>query len=768
MREPQVDTFCRCVKKVKKTLKAEGRAIAVCTKSVLQTKGRTLRKVRCRDHVLETQPMKGGKLFAMGADTPVFNKAAVDTWNGFPVMWAVDPLSDTKKQDQLDALIKQYDGVVRMVSAGDGEIPIHRMLKGMLKDKVPPFNSAFVTAHINLWAGNGIYRVDPNATKAMVNRHQAAESDKIAKLNRIMERFAAFKWYGLVARTQKLDVTRLSDTPQIEALCAMLRVLLHIDGCIVHFDLHTSNMALMRDGTPVIHDVGRMKIRDVLADFAPWEVGRPGAWNKRILRNVLKPIFQWPNYNMDYGQYFYIARFFKDLRKGVHNNKAKEEETARIQFTPEVFPTPVGPKWEHNDMTPTTEEQKKAWEANENAFEAWLDQSSEKSDDNKLPQRERHINWINVQNGLRVYDASGNVVNVKDRKGPFLYLDPPFETRYHQIARVFDILSVLKALSWRIPDTMAYYYARKAAVKIIGLLATSPPTATKRKVGDIIRGYLELTGTRNKYGGNDSGKENEWATKYMEEVNDARSGKKDSAMSPDEKAAQDARFAAEKAAADAEAAKVKLAAAKKAAADAEAAVVAARAAAADAEAAVVAARAAAAAGAEASEAIEVGAPPQPDALNDAVGSADIIAELNAVPIPVQMALDEAVADASEILRESEDADNSKVLIEKQGMMSGEEVVAEAKSKAPADNGQDAPKIKLMKDPILFEDGEKEGKEDADDLAEPKTDVTYVNDSSGNRLEVGSPPSGSAAAPRLPAAPKGGRRTPRRRGLPQLW
>ena len=51
---------------------AEGRAIAICTKSVLQTKGRTLRKVRCRDNVLETQPMKGGVYLANGVHTYVF------------------------------------------------------------------------------------------------------------------------------------------------------------------------------------------------------------------------------------------------------------------------------------------------------------------------------------------------------------------------------------------------------------------------------------------------------------------------------------------------------------------------------------------------------------------------------------------------------------------------------------------------------------------------------------------------------------------------
>ena len=49
--------FCHCVRKVRKTIKLrtqprtrqakESAAIAICTKSVLQTRGLTMRKVRC-------------------------------------------------------------------------------------------------------------------------------------------------------------------------------------------------------------------------------------------------------------------------------------------------------------------------------------------------------------------------------------------------------------------------------------------------------------------------------------------------------------------------------------------------------------------------------------------------------------------------------------------------------------------------------------------------------------------------------------------------
>jgi len=59
--------FCACVKKVRKTVKLrsgrgaaarESAAIAICTKSILQTRGKTLRKVSCKKGPkLQTQPM---------------------------------------------------------------------------------------------------------------------------------------------------------------------------------------------------------------------------------------------------------------------------------------------------------------------------------------------------------------------------------------------------------------------------------------------------------------------------------------------------------------------------------------------------------------------------------------------------------------------------------------------------------------------------------------------------------------------------------------
>jgi hypothetical protein len=449
MREPQVDTFCRCVKKVKKTLKArtgstsergkkdrsaaEGRAIAICTKSVLQTKGRTIRKVRCRDKVLETQPMKGGvddqkggRFKWMGVDTPVFNNETVGEWNGFPVMLNLTE----KKKEQFNGWLAKYNPVVRMVSKGDGELPVHELLRKMLID-TPPFNQPFVKMHFNLVVGlDAVYPVDYNATLEKVKLQ--GEDLKTQKLESVGGRFGKDKWFGLVTRTQRMDVADLNPELQRNAMCAFLRVLLRIDGRMIHADLHRRNMAVMFDGKPVIHDVGRMKIRDA-ADM-------PGAPRSRILRNDIYSRFVNPNYYMGLSQHFYIARMFKKIRKlyGERFDPPTEEHG-----------------WVQDYKKPSIESAKK--------FNTWLDSPA---------------------------TGGGGI-----------------ETNYIQIARVYDILSVLKGLSdlprftaaGQPAQLTAYYYARKAAVTLTNHIFGG--YATKENVGNIVRGFLALSGTMGECGG---------------------------------------------------------------------------------------------------------------------------------------------------------------------------------------------------------------------------------------------------------------------------
>lgn len=68
MKNSQAKKLCRCIKHVRKTIRPrrgqskESGAIGVCVKSVLQRRGRTLKKFRCgRKPMLVTQkPLKGG------------------------------------------------------------------------------------------------------------------------------------------------------------------------------------------------------------------------------------------------------------------------------------------------------------------------------------------------------------------------------------------------------------------------------------------------------------------------------------------------------------------------------------------------------------------------------------------------------------------------------------------------------------------------------------------------------------------------------------
>lgn len=71
-RKTLASKFCSCIKAVRKTVKARGKsqsrkareqaAIAICTRSVLQTRGRTLRRFSCMPRpTLQTQVKRNTK-----------------------------------------------------------------------------------------------------------------------------------------------------------------------------------------------------------------------------------------------------------------------------------------------------------------------------------------------------------------------------------------------------------------------------------------------------------------------------------------------------------------------------------------------------------------------------------------------------------------------------------------------------------------------------------------------------------------------------------
>ena len=69
MARPRANELCRCIKKVRKTVKLrrgqnksrkgrESAAIGICVKSVIQTRGKTLKRFKCKSepYLLVQQP----------------------------------------------------------------------------------------------------------------------------------------------------------------------------------------------------------------------------------------------------------------------------------------------------------------------------------------------------------------------------------------------------------------------------------------------------------------------------------------------------------------------------------------------------------------------------------------------------------------------------------------------------------------------------------------------------------------------------------------
>jgi hypothetical protein len=459
MKEPQVERFCSCIKKVKKTLKGnrEGRAIAICTKSVLQSRGRTLKKVKCRDGILETQPMKGGVLFAMGADTPVFydegftkypsihgipdTEADVDEMN--KNLLAQYPVPKGSNESLLE-MIKTYRPVVRLVPENGEEMPIHRTIKNWFVQNTGPYLDSYVKMHTNVFVG--LYPVNIKETYERVEKDNP-NRDKIG--------LATFNgsdknpWFGLIACHQRSNVYNLPNKERIAAIGDILTTLRHIDGRFIHYDLHMSNAAVMDDGTVVIHDFGRSKIRDYLQKHTSYRVSYPKNWNVRVFRveHVHKLVDE-TEYNLKYGQFFYIARYFDKEKHSIPNLKAWLDTSS------------YDPEHPENNLI--------------------IDRNQQ------LIKEDGRINLYEVKDVLDYDEAKKAEKTVAWSEAQTYYLEPKYETRYHQLARIFDILAVLKPLHDYTSNGAQFTEASRAAKELLMSIHTTPPTASAQLVRQIL------------------------------------------------------------------------------------------------------------------------------------------------------------------------------------------------------------------------------------------------------------------------------------------
>jgi len=475
MREPQVERFCRCIKKVKKTFRKEGPAIAICTKSILQKKRRTLRKIRCRDHLLVTQPMKGGSLFAMGVDTPVFYD---ERFNDSTYLELTNPIlvpdpnkpgeyiveTTPKPQEDIDeenaellkeypvamdisdsdlvALLRKYRPVVRVIPANGNEIVIHRTLKEWCSDKTGPYLDKYTQMHMNLWAGDRLFKVDMVKTKEQISGPLADDVKESKKIASIPE------WYGLPTRYQRSNIEDIKNLGQkVAAVKDILKTLIHIDGKFVHFDLHTGNAAVLANGTAVLHDFGRSKLRDYLQAFTDRRVSKSTYLNKQIFRNNITSITEDTDYTLKFGQYFYLARYFY------------------IEYD-------------------------KILEAFDGDFDEWLNVSSYNSDEeqkikDRNPQLIKEVPLrVNLYKDTENVDFSDQNIELTTKwtgEGNY-FMEPMYETRYHQLARIFDILSILKPLHDYTSAGKETSPASQAALDLITAVHKTPPEASSEYV----------------------------------------------------------------------------------------------------------------------------------------------------------------------------------------------------------------------------------------------------------------------------------------------
>ena len=390
--------------------------------------------------------VKGGKQINSGAYTLVFY-AENPSWAEYPV-----PL-DVSRKESMMKLIKDYKAVVRVVCTGQPEYIIHKTLKSWTREE-SPYLDPFIKMHMNLWAANGIYAVG-----------KPDHYDNFADCS-------SGEWYGFVTRYQLRDIGYFKDgednkiwlKQRVKPLCDLLRALLHIDGRFVHYDLHQNNAGIMRDGTAVLHDFGEARIRDYLQRDSFYAVTHPSSVNQLIFRNALTNLYL-DGIKHGFGtlevfqQYYFIVRYFKIEHPNIDD---KIEDWLK---TSSYIKYPEG-----------------ADETKKKEIDALNEQNKIKTDGyikDGAPRNPRRPMRLTARAGLAPINVyvkkdeldydSGNMcektTNPTEQTAEY-YLEPIYETRYHQLARVFDILSLLNMFG---PD-FGKTAATKAARELLQLI----------------------------------------------------------------------------------------------------------------------------------------------------------------------------------------------------------------------------------------------------------------------------------------------------------
>jgi len=492
---------------------------------------------------------KGGDFLAGGADTLVWDQNPTPTekafgapaWLGLPIGWNAAALSIPPVFDE----IATYgDAVVRMILLKQGEMDVHRVLKSWAsKDE-----NAFVRMHLNTFIGGAPYTThtsvvlkatpgltgggpgdsikhahDKNVEEAEVQLAAAKTANSAADIamwtkiqaalahsyfsvmdvrNKIKVKDAAVaagsyaKWYGLPTLRQKEDLYKRDPIYALRALVDIAQALVHTDGFWIQQDLHVGNMASMLDDTPVIHDYGRMKLRDYdLKELGATSATIPTYKNENILRNILPGLLHDFLSNTDhmksFSQFYYLVELLTKLSEPPPPNNTKDLAQrviwTRIRLNESSYTAPDPPagytiknrrKLDRESFDHLT------YIAYQLASEGSLfaENPPQVVKDGRMTETPiSHTDLVKKLRELKQLDEAEDAKSVSDptllakRKEAVrdkkwdvvksidaatpkptrthretylrsLYKDPVYETRYHHLARIWDILSVMKVV----------------------------------------------------------------------------------------------------------------------------------------------------------------------------------------------------------------------------------------------------------------------------------------------------------------------------------
>jgi hypothetical protein len=546
-----------------------------------QRKRRTRRKT--------TRKQKGGDFLAGGADTLVWDqkptdadKAAGRPWMGLPIEVTYYGISIPVGFNEIGKYGEGDKGaVVRMVLLRDGEMEMHRALKlwsgwtGGKKKETG--DNRFVKMHLNTFiGGNGVYYTKPsavlgperalaaipggNSPRAAAAREASLALPHVAEAlnhdyfdgqsadakSKVMAANASAPgqfWYGLITRRQTSDIKDLLGDEAILNLVELTQPLLRTDGLWIHYDLHTGNMGIMPDGTPVMHDYGRMKFRDYdLKEINAARATFPYKDNRNVLRNVLPLVVDNPAYFKTFHQFYYVTDLVVDMIDGLNEScsaSAAASDDLKIKNRRKL-----DRKGADGIAIATAFAQEGLLYAETPVHVASAVVSTEK------PMT------------VAEFEAGLSAAADKDVYLKTLYKDPVYETRYHHLARVWDLLAVLRAVSVRAQRAIQEAYNQEVKAAAAGAPAPDPniaplgtprakyeevralasgaarilersvradhPTATRDKVKNIVNEFC--SGIAKQLGGSfksmTGDEQDKLAAEYWEFVDAARTGQK--------------------------------------------------------------------------------------------------------------------------------------------------------------------------------------------------------------------------------------------------